>query len=332
MRILLVALGYRGYAPFYARSLSALGHTVTTYVGLRPRNLGTRIRRTALVRIPAVFGRERSYLWSEQSRFGAYVRRRQDRFDLVLFVNAHSLATDEVLAHIGDQGTHSGLWLLDEVDTLATDGLSFSSFDRIATFSPSDVDTLTRSTGHECAVIPQGFVPIDWSPRSQAGGALLLGAPYPRRRAAAESLIAAGCEVELVGRTWRDFDFAKDGSALVRRSGDVSLADSIAMSANARACVHAHRRADAGLSPRIFEIGGAGGLIITDNVHSPAHFEPGVEMLHWSEPDEAAEHVLRARRDPAAIRKIADAGRRRVHAEHGLDRRFAAMLTAWRLC
>src|SRR4051794_11898213 len=123
MRILLIALGHRGYAPLQARSLSSLGHEVTLYTGLKAHDLVTRLRRVVLVRVPSLLGRDRHYLWSEQTRLRSYLRRKTESFDLVLFLNAHSLATDELLAELRDRGQRTGLWMLDETDTVLTDGL-----------------------------------------------------------------------------------------------------------------------------------------------------------------------------------------------------------------
>ena len=95
--------------------------------------------------------------------------------------------------------------------------------------------------------------------------------------------------------------------------------------------MNGHRDPSTGLSPRVFEIGGAGGLIISDNVHAPDFFEQGVEMLHWSAPEEVAEYVVRAQRDTAWAANIASNGRRRAESEHRIGARFESLLAGWGL-
>ena len=329
MRILLVGVGYRGYTPLYAQALASLGHTVTTYVGLRQHDLKTRLHRLAAVRIPNAVGARRDYLWSEQARFHAWLRRTEPAVDLALFANADRLANDEILHDLASRRIPSAVWLLDDVGTLSTSRLDFRSFDFHATFSGAQRPVLEAQFGRPVHYVAQGFAPIVFHPRRQPWvSALVLGAPYPSRRAAVQTLEDAEFPVEVAGRAWSRHLSA---SGLVHLHGDVSLEDSVGMSSNARLCVNGHRDREAGVSPRVFEIAAAGGVLVDDNPRTPEFFEPGAEMLSWSEPSEITESAQRLRRDRSAAAAMGQRARRRVLAEHTIDKRFVQLLNGWGL-
>lgn len=326
MHILLVGVGYRGYTETYERALKALGHRVTTYVGLRQYHLATRLRRVAQVRIPNLLGAKRNYLWSEQDGFSQWLRKSKTSFDLALFVNSDRLANDKTLAALSERGIASGIWLLDDIGTLPRYALDLRSFDFLASFNPVEARTQSESLGRVCDYVPQGFAPVPevsvpWSERP-----LIVGAPYPSRRLAAETLTTASIPVDLVGRMWPQWIEPSENARLF---GDVSLAESVWMSAAGRICINGHRNPNTGVSPRVFEIGGAGGLIVTDNQRACDFLEPNREMLAWSNQDDLLEHVQRARREPAFARRIAAAGHKRVMAEHTIERRFQTLLAGW---
>lgn len=327
LRILLVSLGYRGYASHYAEALRRNGHTVTSYVGMRQGDLLTRAHRVLGVRLPNALGADRHYLHSEQVRLARFIGRLRSPVDFALFVNAQQLATDDLLSELGSRGCPTGLWLLDDADTLETDGLSLGAFDRLATFNPSECESISTMSGRACPYIPQAIAPITgYKGRPATDRPLLVGAPYPRRRAVVEAMAAADIGVDLVGKTWADFRSDLGSAHLF---GDVSLTETLAMSSNARICLSAHRRIDTGLSPRIFEIAAAGGLIVTDNRYAADCFEPGTEMLLWHHVGEAVEYAARARAEPAWRVARAAAGTRRALAEHTLQKRFESLFRAW---
>lgn len=327
MRILLIGVGYRGYTPLYARALSSLGHTVTTYIGLQQHDLKTRLRRLATVRLPNALGSQRDYLWSEQERFHGWLRRSRPAVDLALFANADRLANDDILHDLASRRIATAVWLLDEVGTLPTSRLDFRSFDYHATFSAPQAPILAARWGRPVDFVAQGFAPIEFSPRREPwASALVLGAPYPSRRAAVHALADASFLVTATGRAWAQH---LESSAFIHVNGDVPLKESVAISSNARMCVNGHRDRQAGLSPRVFEIAAAGGVLVDDNPRSPEFFEPGVEMLMWSKPEEVAEHARRVQKDATAAASMGQRARRRVVAEHSIDKRFVQLLNGW---
>lgn len=268
-------------------------------------------------------------MWSEQVALRKWIGRQKDSFDLGLFVNSHSIVNDEILDAVREKCRMVGLWMLDEIETLPTSGLSFGAFDCVATFNARQVAALGRLVGSDVAYVPQGYAPIRVSESPNWSDCpLILGAAYPSRRGAASALGKAGLSVELVGRTWPQWT---EPSSNVRLRGDVSLPESVAISARGRICVNGHRSGNSGVSPRVFEIGGAGGLIVTDNERASDFFEPGEEMLLWSDAEELVAHVCRSIHEPERAKAIAKKGHARVIAEHSLDRRFGDLFKAWGL-
>lgn len=321
----MVAQGYRGYPPYYAAALRSLGHDITTFVGMRQYDLPTRVRRALRVRLPNLVGANRSYAWAEQARLRAFLRRKGERFDLCLFVNAHPLVTDDLLVELRSRGSVSGLWLLDDHED--RDDLSPGSFDHLASFSQRDAIRLKRDTGRSCDYVPQGFAPVPFRPpREPHSVPLILGSPSGGRQEVAAAMVRAGIPVHLVGRTWGDF---YRPSRAVRMTGDVSLPRSLTLSAGARVNLTSHRDPTTGVSPRVFEIAAAGGVLLTDNAAALDFYENGAEALHFSDPAQAVHHVRRLLRSPRWAERIARQGRRRTMAEHTLDKRFAALLSAW---
>ncbi|MGW9631491.1 glycosyltransferase family protein [Agromyces sp. NPDC055520] len=323
-----MGIGYRGYTATYKQALTSLGHDVTFYVGLRQYDFLTRARRALTVSLPRAFGVQRDYLWSEQSRFQAFVRRNVSSFDLALFVNAERLANDETLYELSGLATASGVWLLDDFETLPRSALDFASFDHRATFNPSEAHSLTEALGIGFDYVPQGFAPIAAAPApaTPSRRPLVLGAPYPSRRAAVRALVEAGVAVDVVGRLWPEWVSPSDW---IEHQGEVSLACSISISGDARICVNGHRSPGTGVSPRVFEIGGAGGVIVSDGIHVPEFFEQGTEMIHWSHADELVELVMPFLRQPSLASAMAEQSRRRTLSEHTIAQRFSQLLSAW---
>jgi hypothetical protein len=98
----------------------------------------------------------------------------------------------------------------------------------------------------------------------------------------------------------------------------------------ALACLNTFQLAEGNsLNCRAFEIAGAGGLQIIE--HRPAIkecFEPGKELLVFSTFEEIISHIARARKEPAAMRTIREAGARRALAQHTYQQRLEVVLSA----
>ena len=124
------------------------------------------------------------------------------------------------------------------------------------------------------------------------------------------------------GNGWQD----KPMPPNVRRLGHVYTADHNALNCSALAVLNINRESMAryGFSPptRIFEAAGAGACIISDAWEGVGLFlEPGREILVAKDGGEVAE--LLSGLDEAAGRRIGEAARRRVLAEHSYAHRAA---------
>jgi spore maturation protein CgeB len=114
----------------------------------------------------------------------------------------------------------------------------------------------------------------------------------------------------------------------VREVGHVGTADHNAFNCTPLAVLNVSRDSMAtnGFSPatRVFEAAGAGACIVTDAWEGLELFlEPGIEVLPARDGAEVAAHVLGL--DAARARRIGEAARRRVLAEHTYLRRAVAV-------
>lgn len=96
----------------------------------------------------------------------------------------------------------------------------------------------------------------------------------------------------------------------------------------ALACVNTFTLAEGdSLNCRAFEVAGAGGLQLIEYRPSIAEcFEPGKELLVFKNYEELLEHVDRAKRFPAEMNSIRQAGARRASAEHTYRHRLEIIL------
>jgi spore maturation protein CgeB len=155
---------------------------------------------------------------------------------------------------------------------------------------------------------------------------LFLGNRLPDREARVEEFFfrAAAAAPErsflLGGSGWAD----RVAGTGVRYVGHVPTGDHNALNCSALAVLNVSRESMAanGFSPatRVFEAAGAGACLITDAWEGIEQFlEPGAEVLVARDGAEVAAHLLAL--DPARARRIGDAARQRVLAEHTYHRR-----------
>ena len=179
------------------------------------------------------------------------------------------------------------------------------------------------------ALDPSTHYPVSPDARFEADVAFL-GNRLPDREARVEQffLQAAAAVPQqrflLGGNGWAD----KQMPGNVRYVGHVYTSDHNAFNVTPRAVLNVSRESMAryGFSPatRVFEAAGAGACLITDHWDGIELFlEPGVEVLVARDGDEVAAHA--AALGDAAAKRIGEAGRRRVLAEHTYARRVAQL-------
>jgi Uncharacterized protein conserved in bacteria len=84
------------------------------------------------------------------------------------------------------------------------------------------------------------------------------------------------------------------------------------------------------VNQRVFDVPAAGAFLLTDSRAQLARmFEPGREVAVFERPEEAPELLARYLADAPARRRMAEAGRARVLAEHTYVHRLGSLLAAF---
>ncbi len=330
MRILLVTIDFHDYIFAFERAVQSLDRSWRSYLGLRQYHLPTRIRRMARVTAPGVLGIKRDRNWVERRQLAEYLKGQNLESTLVLFVNGHPLATDEILAYIRSRGGLSALWLLDDLDLLPTVDLDIRSFDLLASYNRHDAEAISQEPGQACLYVPQGFDHLlNHGSRPSKDSILLVGSPGQRRQNLVRDIILEELDIELIGAYWPNV--LAPAPHLEMNGADLPQSAVAAMTSNARVCLNVHSAPDTGINPRAFEVAAAGGVLVTDNQAITDLFDPGSEALLWGSSDQAIEVLRGITADRETARKIALNGQRRAWADHTLAHRFKFMLNEWDL-
>jgi spore maturation protein CgeB len=165
-------------------------------------------------------------------------------------------------------------------------------------------------------------------------GVTFVGRAHSDRPEVVAGLRAAGFEVECRGRGWPDGRVTTDEMVEIFSTSTINL--NLANSSR-----HSILRTAAGrilgyggsfgarppqIKGRTFEIPGCGGFQLTEYVpHLERYFELEREISVYRSAGELAERVAYWLANPTERQAVADAGHRRVIAEHTYDQRFAAI-------
>ena len=200
-------------------------------------------------------------------------------------------------------------------------------YDLVLTYGGGEpvVEAYTAVGARRCVPIynaldPATHFPVPPDPRFAADLGFLGNRLPDRERRVEEFFLAAAAarpqeQFLLGGNGWDD----KPMTPNVRRVGHLYTRDHNAFNCTPRAVLNISRDSMAryGFSPatRVFEAAGAGACLITDAwVGIELFLDPGTEVLVAESGDGVAAHV--AALDRATARRIGDAARRRVVAEH----------------
>jgi spore maturation protein CgeB len=200
-------------------------------------------------------------------------------------------------------------------------------YDAVLTYGGGDpVVARYRALGaRDCVPVYNALDPATHHPSPPdprfAADLAFLGNRLPDREARVESFFLRAAELApqrsflLGGAGWDDRQLPPN----VRSLGHVSTREHNALNATPLAVLNVSRESMAanGWSPatRVFEAAGAGACVVTDAWDGiDAFLEPGEEVLVAADGEEVAAHVEAL--DPARARRIGDAARRRVLAEH----------------
>jgi spore maturation protein CgeB len=166
-----------------------------------------------------------------------------------------------------------------------------------------------------------------------------VGQPHGNRRAVVEALRAAGVAVECFGNGWEGGRVSHEEMVRIFSTSriNLNLANASTPNPTLRMRLGAYargRRPDTAPRPsqikgRTFEVPGSGGFLLTDRVkHIERYFDIGREIAVFSTPDELVEQARHWLAHPIERAAIAEAGYRRVRAEHTYDHRFAEIFAA----
>jgi spore maturation protein CgeB len=164
-------------------------------------------------------------------------------------------------------------------------------------------------------------------------GVTFVGQPHGDRRQTVAKLGSAGFPVECWGFGWPSGPIEHGAMVEVFASSRINL--NLSNSSDApglRARVRRLLRLGSSvprppqIKGRNFEVPGCGGFLLTERVpHLERYLEPDVEVGVFDGPDDLAERVAYWLDHDDERQRVADAGYRRVLAEHTYDHRFAAI-------
>ncbi len=331
MHVHLVSPVFHGYWKAIAASLEHRGHTVTTHTyDSHPSFTGRswhQVRHELPRRVGV--GRHRGLVETHTSCAADSVQSAAP--DVVVVVKGDTLGERfwEVLA-----GVPRITWLYDEVRRTRWTPEALQRVGPVATYSSLD-DTAFRAQGLDSRYLPLAF---DHRLQTSARTARNLevsfvGARYPAREEVLVLLREAGIPVRAYGRDWSGHPVDRlrtwriTGST-VPAERDVTRAEAYDVMAGSAATLNLHGDQD-GFTMRTFEAAGVGGLQLVDREDVAKLYEPGHEVLTWSDYSELIDICHRVVADPAWFDAIRAAGRARTLAEHTFDHRVTTLEDAW---
>jgi spore maturation protein CgeB len=261
-------------------------------------------------------------------------------FDLVFFLMLDEEIDIGAIERIGAKGVPTLNWFAD-------DHWRFEGFtSRYAPALTWSVTTDHESVPKYHAIGVENVVLSQWACNRYAydrgDGALthdvtFVGQPHGDRREVVEQVRGAGFDVRCWGNGWEAGRLDHDGMVDVFRSSriNLNLSNSFVPKPSLRMRLGALARGQridrtprrSQIKGRTFEVPGSGGFLLTERVpHLEEYFEIGAEIAAYSSPDELVEQVRYWLAHPDERAAVADAGYRRVRAEHTYDHRFAEIL------
>lgn len=343
-----------GWTESTARALESLGCTVTTVYynrsRIRGRIEGLRrfVGRRFGCRMPATphWLLERYLLWSNKRKAEAMIRAAcAFRPDLVLILKGESLtaATLQELKHA--TGAMLAVWWVDHPLMNAESGhlwrevpRSIPLFDGCFVFDHA-YEPLLREAGARmvrflpCAADPDIFKPQTLTPMDRAtyGAAVSLVGIYSERRGRVLSALCQESGLGVWGPGWSQF-FAKQASDSGNPfRGETLLPGEACKVYNASSVnlnTHLKQTQRAGLNTRTFEILASGTFELCDYVSEmDALLESGCELAVYRSPEEAADLARYYIKAEDERRRIAEAGHKRVLAEHTYRHRMQTVLS-----
>jgi spore maturation protein CgeB len=296
--VLLVAPAFHGYGDSIAGALRRSGHRVDVHAYDLNAGLRAKVRTKLVHELPGRLG----FTSGELSRRKVLTARaveavRGTRPEVVITVKGDGLGADFWEA-VDTSGARQLLWLYDELARMDIDDAVLGSRPSIVSYSPHDV-ALLRDRGLTVSHVLDAFdhtiaftpVPTD--------EIVFVGARYPDRTRLLVGLHERGVPVRAYGLT-----------------------------AGAAAALNSHTDQD-GFTMRTYELPGTGSVQLIDRPDVDQLYEPGSEVLVFSDLDELVGLCERVRADRPGARTVAERGRARTLAHHTFDHRVPLLEAAW---
>lgn len=332
MRVLLVSPGFHGYGDSIAGALRRAGHEVRVHAYDVNSTFGAKLRTKALHELPSLLGStvgRRARARQLTARAVAVVK--ESRAEVVVTIKGDIFGANYWDA-VDTSGARHLLWLYDELARMDIAESVLASRPSIVSYSPHDVARLTAMgvrAGHVLDAFDHTipFIPV---PSDEV---VFIGARYPDRTRLVVGLHERGVPVRAYGRDWsrhpvdraRTWDLARPDVPSAR---EVDRSKAYGLTAGAVAALNSHSDQD-GFTMRTYELPGTGSLQLIDRPDVDMLYEPGREVLVFSDLDELATLCERARVDRSWARSVAERGRSRTLAEHTFDHRVPLLEAAW---
>lgn len=331
-RILLVVPAFHGYGDSIAGALRRAGHDVVVHPYDSNASLRDKLRTKVLHELPQRLGsqsgdRARRRMLTDR----AVAAVRSSRPEVVVTVKGDVLGPTYWHA-VDESRARQLLWLYDELARMDLDDSILVSRPSVVSYSPHDVDVL-RARGLRVGHVLDAFdhtIPFVPIPSEDV---VFVGARYPDRTRILTGIHERGIPVRAYGRDWshhpldrlRTWDLGRPDLPAER---DVDRATAYGITAGAVAALNSHTDQD-GFTMRTYELPGTGSLQLIDRPDVDQLYDPGSEVLVFSDLDELTDLCNRARADRSWARWIADRGRARTLAEHTFDHRVPVLEDAW---
>lgn len=269
---------------------------------------------------------------------------REFRPDLVLVLKGESVHPATLAKLKASTGAGLAVWWVDHPFMNAETGQRWRYvpdctplFDHCFVFDRSYEASLreagARATSFlPCAADPGIFKPLTLTTvdhRTYGASVSLVGV-YSGHRARIVEAVSRETGLGVWGPRWREFLAARNGGYAQVFRGESLLPAEVCMVYNAGAVnlnTHHLQSRRGGLNTRSFEIPAAGAFELTDYVpEMESLLEPGREVAVYRSPEEAADLARFYVKAEDQRRRIAEAGYRRVLAEHTYRHRMEALL------
>lgn len=333
-RLLVLAPAFHGYGDSIGDALSRRGYEVAVNHYDEVDSLLRKAWNKAVHELPSLVRTGPQQVQSK--RFAterALSRLREFRPDIVLVVRG------DLLEHrFWDEASAGGrpvtVWLYDELRRMTYDPAGLAQVARIATYSREDARSL-RGRGIEALHVRTGFDDRRTAAaHSDACGLIsFVGAPLPGRTAALTAMHAAGLPVLAWGRGWSDHPIDRARTWRLTRnplpnSRDVPYDQALAIMRDSAATLNVHGDQD-GFTMRTYEASAVGGVQLIDRPDVAELYEPGREILVFTDHEELVEIARRVVQHPGEFAGLRKRARERTLAEHTMVQRVQDLEQLW---